>query len=89
MPQTYSRGESHDLFELAAQAFVQWPVGDPEPVVHYDGDELSVTQICNLVCNSTSTLPGTWSEYLRERLDFKTRTYAAVSRAMRSYLKKH
>jgi hypothetical protein len=84
---SYTRGECHDLFELAAQAFLDWHAGEPEPIIEYDGDRLTLTDICKLVRNSTWVVPGTWSFHLREFLDFKSRTYAAISRSMVSYLR--
>lgn len=82
MPRSYRRGERHDLFELAVNAYLGWDRCGALPIVEYDGDELLLADVCGLVWNLADIVPASVSDDVREYLDHKSTTYAAIARAM-------
>ncbi len=82
----FGRGDRHDIFQFAIEAFVNWLPGQPEPTIEYEEIELTLTDACKLVWHCTDIVPGRYFDDLLGVLDMKTRTYAAVARAMRASL---
>jgi len=82
-----SGSNRHHCFDLAAESFIRWKAGEPAPTVHFDGRVHTLGEVCGLVWNSGAIFPGgTVLDELRETLEFESRTYAAIARAMKSYL---
>ena len=79
-----NRGDRHECFQLAVQAFLHWTPGQPEPVIVHDSDKLTLKQACGAVWNCTDIFPG--GQVLPEDLGFRTSTYAAVARALHAQL---
>jgi hypothetical protein len=76
-----------DLFLSAAEAFARWKSG-PLPTVLYDGEEVDMLVACSRVINDAGIFPGgTLLDELQETLGFKSRTFAAVARALRRHVK--
>lgn len=82
----FGRGDRHDIFHLAIEAFVNWLPGQSEPTIEYDEHELTLTDACNLVRNCFDIVPGQYVGDLLGVLDMKSRTYAAIAHAMRASL---
>lgn len=87
---TYGRLARQDIFQLAIEEFLAWQQGDPEPTIDYDGQVLTLTEACNMARNLPDIYPASagWDD-LREVLDMKSATYAAVARALRRHLQTH
>jgi hypothetical protein len=74
---TYTRGERHEIFQLAAQVFATGWRGDPL-TIEYDEKKLTLEDACGLVWNCSDILPSSTVDELRGMLDMKSRTYAAA-----------
>lgn len=85
MPKHFTRGERHEIFQLAALVFATGWRGEP-PTVEYDEKELTLEDACGLVWNCSDILPGGVFYELRGMLDMKSSTYAAAARAMQASL---
>jgi hypothetical protein len=85
----HAPGHVRETFLAAADAFIQWEPGEPEPVVdferNYVAQPIPISQACGMLWNCTDIMPG--SEYGRlqqEELPVRRQTYAACARAMRA-----
>lgn len=81
----YTRGERHEIFQLAAQVFATGWRGEP-PIVAHDEKELTLEDACGLVWNCSDIMPSSTFDELRDMLDMKSNTYAAAARAMKASL---
>ena len=83
---TFDRGDRHEIFHLAIEAFISWIPGRAEPSIDYDGDTVSLADACRLVWNCGDIVPGSYSDDLIEHVNAKQRTYAAFARAISTQL---
>jgi hypothetical protein len=83
------RSARHEIFQSAVQAFLDRSPEDHDPTIEFDGVEFTVTQACKMVWNMPDILPSSGTDGLRDILDFKSCTYAAVARAMYETISAH
>lgn len=79
------RSDQHDMFQMAAEAFLRWQPGTDEPTITYAGVEFRVTETCNMVSDMPDIFPSGLDE-LREILEFDSWTHGAIARAMSEYI---
>ena len=79
-------GHVRKTFCNAVEAYINWRLGQSEPTVeyevNYEPQQIPISRACTLVWNCTDIMPGDCYYSLRDDLDLKSSTYAAVARAM-------
>ena len=77
---------SHGVGTARAVQIFKWRLGQSEPTVEYEVNYapqlIPISRACTLVWNCTDIMPGDYYYSLRDDLDLKSSTYAAVARAM-------
>jgi hypothetical protein len=91
----HAPGHVRDTAMAAFEAWLGWDYSDPEPTVeyeiHYEPHQISISRACGLVWNCTDIVPG-WiidEIVVNELLPIKSRTYAAVARAIIEDMRLH
>ena len=85
----HAPGPVRDTFLAAAEAFVGWEAGEPEPTVEhevaYQPQEIPISRACDLLWNCTDVIPGdVFRELQGHGLVIGRQTYAACARAMKA-----
>ena len=83
----HAPGHIRDTACDAFQAWIDWDGEAPEPTVeheiHYVPHEILISKACGLVWNCTDIVPGSLTDAIVDAgLPIKSRTYAAIARAI-------
>jgi hypothetical protein len=84
--QGHAPGHVRGAFDNAVEELMSWRSGDPEPTVefevNYEPHMIPISRACTLVWNCTDVAPGHLVDMLRGEIEFSSRTYAALARAI-------
>jgi len=82
----HAPGHIRDTFCGAVEAWYHWREGDPEPTVEYEINyvprQISISRACRLLWHCTDIVPGDLFGLVKDDLDVRRQTYAAVAQAM-------
>src|SRR4051812_10301256 len=86
----HAPGHVREMFADVVDVYTEWKVGQPEPTVEFDDDELSLSKAARRLYNCTDVLPARAVTQLRDAgLDFKRHTYGAAARSILASVKVH
>ena len=77
-----------EMFRDAIEVFADWTVGQPEPTVPFENDDITLSRACRLVWACQNPLPGSCMESLAYcDVKPKDHTYASAGRALLQAIK--
>lgn len=78
-----AKGHVREAFLDAADAYLAWESGEPEPRVDFEGGRIPISRACGIVWNCSDILPHLAVVGLDMcGIEISRRTYAAAARAL-------
>ncbi len=80
------------LFLEALEAFLWWEMGEPEPLVEFEGKKILISKVCWMALNCTDTMARSdWQDFIdalpcceRDIIEQKSpHTYAVAARTLK------